>query len=50
GPDSGSDHRIVRGGGWGIRAQHCRSAFRGSYPPDTQSKSLGFRLALVPVQ
>ncbi len=44
GPASGSG-RVFRGGGWGLNARTCRSAFRDKYAPDLKCKFLGFRLA-----
>ncbi|MCR4573313.1 MAG: SUMF1/EgtB/PvdO family nonheme iron enzyme, partial [Lentisphaeria bacterium] len=49
GPSSGS-RRVLRGGGWYDFAVHCRSAYRFSSAPSLRNFSLGFRLALVPVQ
>ena len=49
GPSSGS-FRVCRSGSWNIRAGGCRSAYRGNYSPGCRRNSLGFRLALVPVQ
>ncbi len=43
GPGTGSD-RMLRGGGWGSFARHCRSAFRGRYAPAFRNVDLGFRL------
>jgi formylglycine-generating enzyme required for sulfatase activity len=52
-PDDGSawidkprgSYRVLRGGGWGVVAQGCRSAVRVSYWPDVRVFSLGFRLS-----
>ena len=41
------DGRVVRGGSWDFVAQVCRSAYRGTDPPDVRSYGLGFRPALV---
>lgn len=49
GPQSGS-YRVVRGGGWYYRADFCLVAGRFSFSPDNRYFSIGFRLALVPVQ
>ena len=35
--------RIIRGGGWRYSATFCRSAYRDSDSPSSQSDSLGFR-------
>ncbi len=43
GPASGSS-RIFRGGGWGLNARACRSAFRDKYDPKLRCRHLGFRL------
>jgi formylglycine-generating enzyme required for sulfatase activity len=47
GPTRGS-YRVIRGGGWGIDAADCRSAYRSGRSPDRRRNSLGFRLALSP--
>ena len=52
-PDDGSawidnprgSTRVIRGGGWNLGAQYCRSAIRGGYPPDNRVDRLGFRLS-----
>ena len=49
GPSSGSD-RVMRGGSCRINARYCRSAYRYYYDPSDRCDSLGFRLALVPIQ
>jgi len=36
--------RVIRGGHWYNGAQSCRSAYRGSYPPEYGHQSVGFRL------
>ena len=43
GAASGSD-RVLRGGSWGNRAQHCRSAYCGGSSPSNGNSSNGFRL------
>ena len=43
GPASGTS-KVFRGGGWGLTARSCRSAFRDNYAPDLKCKLLGFRL------
>lgn len=50
GPSDGSWRRVHRGGHWKISAGFCRSAHRASEPPNKCYFTLGFRLALVPVQ
>ena len=45
GPTSGSD-RVVRGGGWGNNARHCRVSNRDSDAPTEYVNDLGLRLAL----
>ena len=47
GATTGSN-RVIRGGGWRNRAQHCRSAFRNSGSPDGSYYFFGFRVVLVP--
>jgi formylglycine-generating enzyme required for sulfatase activity len=37
-------YRVIRGGGWRVRAAECRSAFRSSYSPDHRFQNRGFRL------
>ena len=37
--------RVMRGGAWGSGARFCRSAFRGSGPPDGRIGGFGFRLS-----
>ena len=46
GPSSGS-HRVIRGGGWAMPAEGCRSDSRGSGVPDASGRIIlvGFRLA-----
>jgi len=46
--DSSCLNRVFRGGSWGIRAEHCRSASRLYFPPDDRNLNLGFRLVYVP--
>jgi uncharacterized protein (TIGR02996 family) len=46
GPSKGSN-RVMRGGGWCMDGQFCRSAFRHRDRPTYRSYSLGFRVALV---
>lgn len=43
GPESGF-YRVRRGGGWGSRAQFCRSAARYEYDPLCAYSSIGFRV------
>ena len=49
GPKSGYVY-VVRGGAWSDRAAVCRSANRDSAGSTAKRVTLGFRLALVPVQ
>lgn len=37
-------NRVVRGGGWGISAQGCRSGLRYDGDPGSRSSNVGFRL------
>ena len=46
GPDKGSG-RVVRGGGWNNKPQHCRVSFRHCTSPSNRTSDVGFRLALV---
>ena len=48
--DRGGWPRVYRGGGWDRNAGGCRPAGRNNFGPVYQYFSLGFRLALVPVQ
>jgi formylglycine-generating enzyme required for sulfatase activity len=45
GPEQGS-YRVYRGGGWYIRAEICRSAYRDWNTPENRNFYLGFRVAL----
>ncbi|MDX2072557.1 MAG: SUMF1/EgtB/PvdO family nonheme iron enzyme [Haliscomenobacter sp.] len=44
GPDTGSG-RVLRGGSWGLSAEGCRVAYRGSYDPNYGYYGCGFRVA-----
>jgi len=44
GPASGI-RRVIRGGSWLSKTEHCRSAFRGCKSPDGRLINVGFRLA-----
>ena len=44
GPNGGSD-RGLRGGGWGINQDGCRSAYRYDVVPSFRRSALGFRVA-----
>ncbi len=48
GPEQGV-HRAIRGGGWIIDPQYCRTAYRLNYRPDYRDYYLGFRLVLQSV-
>ena len=39
-----SSLRVMRGGCYGLSADHCRSARRDGYPPSNFHESIGFRL------
>jgi formylglycine-generating enzyme required for sulfatase activity/serine/threonine protein kinase len=45
-PATGS-YRMIRGGGWDVRARRCRSAYRGRDSARFRYGSLGLRLAAV---
>ena len=48
GPET-SLERVIRGGAWSGPGRNCRSAFRGSWPPQNRGGWQGFRLVrLVP--
>ena len=49
GASSGS-YRVLRGGAWIVTPTFCSSSYRWNYTPDFSDKSLGFRVALVPVR
>jgi hypothetical protein len=42
--EKGAVRRVIRGGGWGDGAGHCRSAFRGRSEPANRWVDLGFRV------
>ena len=44
GPET-SLERVIRGGAWSGPGRNCRSAFRGSWPPQNRGGWQGFRLA-----
>ncbi|HRY70488.1 MAG TPA: choice-of-anchor C family protein [Phycisphaerae bacterium] len=46
GPTTGTDDRVIRGGGWSLHAYYCRVAYRSGNLPDSRLFSLGVRLAL----
>ncbi len=48
--DTDGSSRVIRGGGWGGSADHCRAACRGKYAPTGSGRLLGFRLVRVPVR
>ena len=47
GPAIGA-RRVLRGGAWNDVAQHCRSAYRNHFTPDSRGSNVSFRLVLVP--
>ncbi|MBO7525142.1 MAG: SUMF1/EgtB/PvdO family nonheme iron enzyme, partial [Verrucomicrobia bacterium] len=49
GPDIG-DYRVTRGDSWFNTPRFCRSAHRGNFVPEDYYKTIGFRVALAPVQ
>jgi formylglycine-generating enzyme required for sulfatase activity len=40
--------RVIRGGGWGLNAQNCRSSFRYIIIPDYTLNFIGFRVSRTP--
>ena len=48
GPVVGSE-RVHRGGAWGARLSHCRTARRKEGPPDLHYFGIGFRICLSPI-
>ena len=50
GPGKGTA-RVLRGGSWADQSpRYCRSANRNNFIPDGRDGSVGFRVALVPIQ
>ena len=49
GPSSGS-YRVLRGGGWNIGGEQCRSAYRRYSLPSGRGYGIGFRVVLAPGQ
>ena len=49
GPSTGA-HRVCRGGSWYDVPRYCRSASRNCHAPGYRDFSLGFRLAIIPIQ
>jgi formylglycine-generating enzyme required for sulfatase activity len=39
--------RVVRGGGWGYSAVHCRAARRYRFTPGDRDNDIGFRLSIL---
>ena len=42
---AGGSFRGLRGGGWGLRPDYCRSGIRGRNDPSARNSHLGFRVA-----
>lgn len=42
-------NRLLRGGSWGVQPSRCRSAYRVWNRPDYRDYTVGFRLALTPI-
>jgi formylglycine-generating enzyme required for sulfatase activity len=42
------NRRLLRGGSWDYFPAFCRSAFRGSNPPDYRNNGIGFRVCCLP--
>src|SRR5262249_35438620 len=42
-------NRVFRGGSWGVAASRCRAAYRVWNRPDYRDYTVGFRVALAPV-
>jgi formylglycine-generating enzyme required for sulfatase activity len=40
--------KLLRGGSWYHNPWYCRSAYRGSNPPDYRYSSIGFRVCCLP--
>lgn len=45
GPDQGT-WRVVRGGGWWCKSEHCQVTDRRKEPPTARTSSIGFRCAM----
>ena len=43
-------NRVFRGGSWGVAAARCRSAYRVWNKPSYSDDTVGFRVALAPVE
>jgi len=46
---TGGPRRVLRGGGWDVASDRCRSAVRGDYPANGGDFDFGFRVVLAPV-
>jgi formylglycine-generating enzyme required for sulfatase activity len=46
--DGGGKTKLLRGGSWGLKHRHCRSACRGGIHPDYRFSSIGFRVCCLP--
>ena len=42
--------RVYRGGSWFSNASYCRAAYRNYSDPSLRNNTIGFRIALAPVQ
>jgi formylglycine-generating enzyme required for sulfatase activity len=47
GPKDGK-RRVIRGGGWGVTAEDCRSANRYRFKPDVNGGNVGLRIVVAP--
>ena len=47
GPKNGR-RRIIRGGGWGVTAEDCRSANRYRFKPEVNGGNVGLRIVVAP--
>jgi formylglycine-generating enzyme required for sulfatase activity len=46
---TGGAARVIRGGGWNLKSNKCRSAIRESSAPGARANNLGFRVVLGPI-
>jgi formylglycine-generating enzyme len=45
GPETGT-HKVIRGGGWWCKSEHCEVTDRRQELPTTKTSSIGFRCAM----
>lgn len=47
GPEKGR-RKVIRGGGWGVTAEDCRSANRYRFKPEVNGANIGLRVSIAP--